>query len=109
MMATETAINIGYSSKLLVEEMRVFIINAEDKDSVRRQLTRARLVHTYCTLCLELIAIPYACFRDEIVSCEDGSKTSASEAPTTEGDLKLGPPGPPFGIVINGTSLVRFA
>lgn len=38
----ETAINIGYSSKLLVEEMRVFIINAEDKAAVEKQLIDAR-------------------------------------------------------------------
>ena len=39
---TETAINIGYSSKLLVEEMRVIIINAEDRAGVEKQLTDAK-------------------------------------------------------------------
>lgn len=39
---TETAINIGYSSKLLVEEMRVIIINAEDRAGVEKQLTEAK-------------------------------------------------------------------
>ena len=43
-LATETAINIGYSSKLLVEDMRVFIINAEDKAGVKRQLNEAKYV-----------------------------------------------------------------
>ena len=50
MCSAETAINIGYSSKLLVEEMRVFIINAEDKASVEKQLTDARYtkIHACC-------------------------------------------------------------
>lgn len=38
----ETAINIGYSSKLLVEDMRVFIINADDRAGVQQQLNDAR-------------------------------------------------------------------
>ena len=41
----ETAINIGYSSILLVEDMRVFIINAEDKGAVKKQLTDAKYVN----------------------------------------------------------------
>jgi phospholipid-translocating ATPase len=77
----ETAINIGYSSKLLVEDMRVFIINAEEKGAVEKQLTDA---------------------KDEIVNCEEGKTV---EEQSTDTELRLGPPGPPFGIVINGSSL----
>ena len=29
------------------------------------------------------------------------------EAPSTDSELRMGPPGPPFGIVINGSSLVK--
>ena len=43
----ETAINIGYSSKLLVEDMRVFIINAEDKAGVEKQLNDVKYVIPY--------------------------------------------------------------
>ena len=43
-------------------------------------------------------------YRDEIVSSEEGgSKDNVVE----DGELKMGPPGPPFGIVLNGSSLVR--
>lgn len=34
----ETAINIGYSSKLLTENMRVFIVDENTQDGVTRQL-----------------------------------------------------------------------
>ena len=34
----ETAINIGYSCKLLTEEMRVFIIDEDTLEGVREQL-----------------------------------------------------------------------
>lgn len=40
---TETAINIGYSCKLLTEEMEeVFVIDAEEMSEVQKQLTDAR-------------------------------------------------------------------
>ena len=38
----ETAINIGYSSKLLTEDMRVFIVDADDREGVIDQLNVAR-------------------------------------------------------------------
>ena len=39
----ETAINIGYSCKLLTEEMEeVFVIDAEEMEDVKKQLTEAR-------------------------------------------------------------------
>ena len=34
----ETAINIGYSCKLLTEEMRVFIVDENTPEGVKRQL-----------------------------------------------------------------------
>ena len=34
----ETAINIGYSCKLLTEEMRVFIVDEDTPEGVKRQL-----------------------------------------------------------------------
>ena len=34
----ETAINIGYSCKLLTEEMRVFIVDEDTLEGVREQL-----------------------------------------------------------------------
>jgi phospholipid-translocating ATPase len=34
----ETAINIGYSCKLLTEDMRVFIVDEDTPEGVRRQL-----------------------------------------------------------------------
>lgn len=53
--------------------------------------------------------------RDEIEKCEaaaadngkgPGEAGSDPSVQDEESELKLGPPGPPFGIVINGTSLV---
>ena len=44
------------------------------------------------------------CCRDEILNYEEGK--TVEELPK-DTELQLGPPGPPFGIVINGTSLVR--
>lgn len=39
----ETAINIGYSCKLLTDEMEeVFVIDGEEHEDVKRQLTDAR-------------------------------------------------------------------
>ena len=38
----ETAINIGYSSKLLTEDMRVFIVDADTREGVIDQLRMAR-------------------------------------------------------------------
>ena len=35
---TETAINIGYSSKLLTEDMRVFIVDADSPEEVEAQM-----------------------------------------------------------------------
>ena len=40
----ETAINIGYSSKLLTEEMRVFIVDDETAEGVNEQLLEAEQV-----------------------------------------------------------------
>lgn len=40
--------------------------------------------------------------RSEIEGGETGGEDLAKE-----NEFKLGPPGPPFGIVINGSSLVR--
>ena len=37
------------------------------------------------------------------MNCEEGK---AVEEQWTDTELRLGPPGPPFGIVINGSSLV---
>ena len=37
------------------------------------------------------------------MNCEEGKTV---EEQSTDTELKLGPPGPPFGIVINGSSLV---
>ena len=37
----ETAINIGYSSKLLTEEMKVFIVDEDSTEGVVRQLREA--------------------------------------------------------------------
>ena len=36
----ETAINIGYSCKLLTEEMRVFIVDEDTLEGVREQLEK---------------------------------------------------------------------
>uniref|UniRef100_A0A1X7U3D1 Phospholipid-transporting ATPase n=1 Tax=Amphimedon queenslandica TaxID=400682 RepID=A0A1X7U3D1_AMPQE len=38
----ETAINIGYSCKLLTEEMKIFIVNSEEKAEVRERLQDAK-------------------------------------------------------------------
>ena len=55
-------------------------------------------------------------FRDEIVQYEEptapdngetvGERERESEMVVQDDKLRLGPPGPPFGIVINGSSLV---
>ena len=37
------------------------------------------------------------------MNCEEGKTV---EEQSTDTELRLGPPGPPFGIVINGSSLV---
>lgn len=37
----ETAINIGYSSKLLTENMKVFIVDENSREGVIRQLEEA--------------------------------------------------------------------
>lgn len=42
-MVLETAINIGYSCKLLTDEMEeVFVVDGESFDDVKQQLTEAR-------------------------------------------------------------------
>ena len=84
-MFTETAINIGYSCKLLTADMKVFIIDSDDKEGVRAQLTEA---------------------MEEMqrVQEEQGEKNGTQE---DEDDEMKPPSGPPFGIVINGHSLVR--
>jgi phospholipid-translocating ATPase len=72
----ETAINIGYSSKLLKEDMKVFVINSEEYDEVQEQLQDA---------------------IDYIRDIRDNSDNNRAEL--------VSPTGPPFGIVINGSSL----
>lgn len=57
--------------------MKVFIVDKEDKDGVRKQLTEA---------------------KEEIEQVLSGETQKAEQN---------GPTGPPFGIVINGHSLVR--
>lgn len=52
----------------------------------------------------------YVFIRNEILKYE-GEKSAEDEAeveaePKMHDELRLGPPGPPFGIVINGSSLV---
>ena len=37
----ETAINIGYSSKLLTENMKVFVVDEDNREGVVRQLQDA--------------------------------------------------------------------
>lgn len=82
---TETAINIGYSCKLLTGDMKVFIIDELGKEEVRKQLMDA---------------------KDEMTRIRE--KVDLGRAPSPEGtDSSMGSPtGPPFGIVINGHSLV---
>ena len=46
----------------------------------------------------------YIIYRDEILNSDEGKTV---EEPLKNTELRLGPPGPPFGIVINGSSLVR--
>lgn len=75
----ETAVNIGYSCKLLTEPMKVFIINAETYEGVLQQLQEAKDTITETLQCIE-----------------DGRPITSDIKPT----------GPPFGIVVNGHSLV---
>ena len=78
----ETAINIGYSCKLLTEDMKVFTIDSEEKEVVQEQLQNAK----------DEI--------DRINELVERGENPQSNNPTS------GPSGPPFGIVMTGLSLV---
>ena len=122
----ETAINIGYSCKLLTEDMRVFIVDEDTPEGVRRQLeeygeTMDRCVLTVCSvknlgkghwgmqLIMQWVSLIFynSCeYNKKMRERENGSRL-LEESNESEDDLmdesKLGPP---FGIVINGHSLV---
>ena len=65
--------------------MKIFIINEEEKEKVREQLMDA---------------------KNEIERIQ--ALVERGEIPQQSDDPMVGPPGPPFGIVLNGHSLVIF-
>lgn len=79
----ETAINIGYSCKLLTEDMKIFTIDSEEKEVVQEQLQNAK----------DEI--------DRINELIERGEHAKNNDPMSE------PSGPPFGIVMTGLSLVR--
>ncbi|CAH1786703.1 unnamed protein product [Owenia fusiformis] len=88
----ETAINIGYSSKLLTEQMEeIFIIDADEYVEVENQLRRARE---------DILA-----FMDGTRECgvkyKNGTDASISQSLKDLGTSRS------FGLVINGHSLVH--
>ena len=83
-VSIETAVNIGYSCKLLTENMKLFIVDKEDREGVREQLQEA---------------------LDEILRVK--GMVERGEVPHRDSDPTVAPPGPPFGIILNGHSLVR--
>ena len=84
----ETAINIGYSSRLLKEDMHLFVIDAEEYKEVEKQLREA---------------------KDYIDHVLNKPPEQRARYGSTGEEENMGPPGPPFGIVINGHSLVSKA
>ena len=91
-LAAETAINIGYSSKLLTENMRVFIVDSDTPEGVIGQLRDA---------------------GKEIAAAGESGRTAdpfVDDDEDGEGRNEGGSGsevlGPPFGIVLNGHSLV---
>ena len=104
--SAETAINIGYSCKLLTEEMEdVFIIDAETYDDVFRQLSGARNtmskalgspMQSVGTLgVVDGVGVTFG-------GVGGGGEPSAIEAKLSANDVEFGG----FAIVINGHSLV---
>lgn len=120
---SETAINIGYSCKLLTDEMEeIYIVDGESYEAVEAQLKKARD---------EMVKInreggtlrptenniiggggmaggggvgigPRGDAKMEVISFSNGAQSAVS-------DVKLGPNDPAFGgfaLVINGHSLV---
>lgn len=87
----ETAINIGYSSKLLTENMKVFVVDEDNREGVVRQLQDA-----------------YNYINDAEEKSVAFLGEDASQELEEEGSEEMEPTGPPFGIVLNGHSL-RYA
>ena len=107
--SAETAINIGYSCKLLTEEMEdVFIIDAETYDDVFRQLSDARNtmskalgspMQSVGTLgVVDGVGVTFG----GVGVGGGGREPSAIEAKLSANDVEFGG----FAIVINGHSLV---
>ena len=87
----ETAVNIGYSSKLLTDDMKVFIVDKDSKEEVCEQLQTAN----------EEMKKPN---KPNVKSVYIRMGEVEGEAPNNDGEADAQPAS--FGIVINGHSLV---
>lgn len=92
--SSETAINIGYSCRLLTDEMEeIFIVDGETEQDVKKQMTdflKAIKDHKEERN------------HEETVHIQNGGVTFNGSAT----ELNMETPGPDFALVINGHSLV---
>ncbi|KAL5481607.1 hypothetical protein EMCRGX_G021802 [Ephydatia muelleri] len=90
----ETAVNIGYSSKLLTDQMKVFIVDKDSKEEVQMQLEEANS---------EILKMSGTSGRNvsNYKHVSVNMSQIADEATSNTGKKDT----PPFGIVINGHSL----
>ena len=98
LLLSETAVNIGYSSKLLTDQMRVFIVDKDSKEEVQTQLEDANGEILNMTGKSGRNASNY-----EHTSIKMSQIADETTSNTGRGDT------PSFGIVINGHSLVCLA
>ena len=92
---SETAVNIGYSSKLLTDQMKVFIVDKDSKEEVQMQLEEAssEILKMTGTSGRNVSNYKHAYVNMSQIADEATSNTGKKDTP-------------PFGIVINGHSLV---
>lgn len=92
---SETAVNIGYSSKLLTDQMKVFIVDKDSKEEVQMQLEEANseILKMSGTSGRNVSNYKHVSVNMSQIADEATSNTGKNDTP-------------PFGIVINGHSLV---
>eukprot|EP00731_Ephydatia_muelleri_P034005 Em0044g25a len=90
----ETAVNIGYSSKLLTDQMKVFIVDKDSKEEVQMQLEEANseILKMSGTSGRNVSNYKHVSVNMSQIADEATSNTGKNDTP-------------PFGIVINGHSL----
>lgn len=94
-MISETAINIGYSCRLLTDEMEdVFIVDGETEETVKKQMT------DFLKAIKDHKAERHS---EESVHMQNGGVTFNGSA----AELNVETPGLDFALVINGHSLVH--